>query len=437
MVNTPRSANWVLMGRGKTIITLTALKHIRFERCLVIAPPMVAAATWTDEVEKWDHIDFSIGVIQGDPKRRLKLIKQGEQIQCISMFACPWLFKEFGAAKKFPWDIIVIDESNEFGSQSNRWRALKKLTKFVDRVISLTGTPAPDHYDNLWPQFYLLDFGQRLDTAQGRYRSEHFDVLGLPPRTRLVLKSDAREKIINKVKDITHELPEAQIEGLEPIVYRDFKFDLPPTVRNFYEQLAEHLVAEWKGTEVAADNDQVVLNYLAQIASGALYSGELDEADNRIALELHTMKLDMMSQLLSQQQGRPLLVGYYFNHEKPRLERLGGHIFSGHVDEIRAFQAGEIKVFCAHPQSVGHGLNLQYNASDILWFTLPSWRNSRYQQFNHRLQRRGQKHQVYVNHLIAKGTIDEIMFASIARKDRDESRLLDALAGHIRRTHAV
>ena len=49
------------MGLGKTIITLTAISDLKFNRfevgkVLIIAPKKVAEATWTDEIAKWDHI---------------------------------------------------------------------------------------------------------------------------------------------------------------------------------------------------------------------------------------------------------------------------------------------------------------------------------------------------------------------------------------------
>ena len=45
-------------GLGKTVITLTAIKELKFNRWqvmrpLVVAPKKVAEATWAAEAEKW------------------------------------------------------------------------------------------------------------------------------------------------------------------------------------------------------------------------------------------------------------------------------------------------------------------------------------------------------------------------------------------------
>ena len=49
------------MGLGKTVITLTAINDLRYNRfavrrVLVIAPKKVAEDTWTREQSKWEHL---------------------------------------------------------------------------------------------------------------------------------------------------------------------------------------------------------------------------------------------------------------------------------------------------------------------------------------------------------------------------------------------
>ena len=47
--------------KGKTVITLTAIKELMYDRfevrkVLVIAPLRVGRDTWPAEIEKWDHL---------------------------------------------------------------------------------------------------------------------------------------------------------------------------------------------------------------------------------------------------------------------------------------------------------------------------------------------------------------------------------------------
>lgn len=72
------------MGLGKTVITLTALEELmydRFEvrRALVIAPKKVAEATWQAEAAKWDHLkDLRFSTVLGTEKQRLAALEAAE-----------------------------------------------------------------------------------------------------------------------------------------------------------------------------------------------------------------------------------------------------------------------------------------------------------------------------------------------------------------------
>src|SRR5690554_3488520 len=78
------------MGMGKTISTLTAindLMHDYFEinKVLVIAPLRVAKMTWSQEIEKWDHLrDLTISKVLGTQKKRLAALEAEADIYIIN-----------------------------------------------------------------------------------------------------------------------------------------------------------------------------------------------------------------------------------------------------------------------------------------------------------------------------------------------------------------
>lgn len=54
----PGVALWMEMGLGKTVVTLTAIDQLIYDRLeisrvLIVAPKKVAEATWQDEAAKW------------------------------------------------------------------------------------------------------------------------------------------------------------------------------------------------------------------------------------------------------------------------------------------------------------------------------------------------------------------------------------------------
>src|SRR5690625_2253819 len=101
------------MGMGKTISTLTAvakLMHDYFEvhRVLVIAPLRVAKYTWTDEIVKWEHINYlTTSQILGSEKERLAALDKKADIYLINRENVVWLVEHFKS--KWPFDMVVID----------------------------------------------------------------------------------------------------------------------------------------------------------------------------------------------------------------------------------------------------------------------------------------------------------------------------------------
>ena len=87
---------------------------------------------------------------------------------------------------------------------------------------------------------------------------------------------------------------------------------------------------------------------------------------------------------------------------------------------------GNIPLLLVHPQSAGHGLNLQQGGHIIVWFGLP-WSLELYQQANARLYRQGQKNNVLIHHLIVENTVDERVYKTLQIKGNVQGELLEAL----------
>lgn len=85
----------------------------------------------------------------------------------------------------------------------------------------------------------------------------------------------------------------------------------------------------------------------------------------------------------------------------------------------------------AHPASAGHGLNLQAGGNIIVWFGL-TWSLELYQQANARLYRQGQKQNVIIHHLVAKGTMDEEVMKVLENKSVGQEALLKAVKARMK-----
>ena len=134
-----------------------------------------------------------------------------------------------------------------------------------------------------------------------------------------------------------------------------------------------------------------------------------------------------LKEIVESNEGNPILVFYNFKHDKSRiLEIFKNAKELKSADDVRAWNAGKIEMLIAHPASAGYGLNLQAGGHIIVWYGL-TWSLEQYQQANARLDRQGQKEPVIIHHLIAKGTIDELVMSALKRKENGQEAMMSAI----------
>ena len=166
------------------------------------------------------------------------------------------------------------------------------------------------------------------------------------------------------------------------------------------------------------------------MSNGAVYD------ENGKARVIHDHKLEALEDLIEAANGQPVLVAYWFKHDR---ERIINHLSKLKIKvrdiksstDIKDWNAGNIPVALIHPASAGHGLNIQQGGHILIWFGL-TWSLELYQQTNARLWRQGQKAQtVVIHHIITKDTIDERIMSALRRKDKTQSALIDAVKANL------
>ena len=416
------------MGLGKTVITLTAIKELIYERfeiqkVLVIAPLRVARDTWPAEIRKWNHLaDLTYSVAIGTKAERLAALRSKADIHIINRENVTWLVEESGLP--FDYDLVVIDELSSFKSyRAKRFKSLLSVRRTVKRIVGLTGTPSSNGLMDLWAQFRLLDLGERLGRYISRYRERYF----LPDKRNAQvvftykLKPGAEEQIYNAISDITISMKAEDYLDLPPCIHNVVKVVLSEREREVYERFRKEMVISLGGEEIDAMNAAALSNKLLQMANGAVYD------DRHTGHHIHDRKLDALEDLIEAANGRPVMVCYWFRHD---LERIRGRFPAVRelktAKDIEDWNAGKIPVALVHPASAGHGLNLQYGGCTLIWFGL-TWSLELYQQTNKRLHRQGQKNTVVIHHIVADGTIDELVLAALHRKDKTQAALIAAV----------
>ena len=185
-----------------------------------------------------------------------------------------------------------------------------------------------------------------------------------------------------------------------------------------------------QNTEITAANAATLSNKLCQMSNGAVY-----DDDNNI-IPIHSRKLDALEDIIESANGKPVLVAYWFKHDRTRIaERLGklGIVYQEikSAQSIKNWNSGKLQVALIHPASAGHGLNLQAGGNFLVWFGL-TWSLELYQQTNARLWRQGQKSEtVVIQHIITKGTVDEKILKALTEKDKTQTALMAAVKAEL------
>lgn len=431
----PEAAILLGMGLGKSVITLTAiwqlmLDYFTIHRVLVIAPLRVARDTWPAEIAKWDHLEgLTVAVAVGTKQDRLNALAKSAMVTIINRENIPWLVNQMGGS--WPFDMVVIDELSSFKNhRAKRFTALVKMRPHVKRWVGLTGTPASNGLMDVWAQFRLLDGGQRLGRFITRYRERWFvpdkrngmQVFTYKPR------AGAEEEIYGAISDMTLSMKTTDHLQLPELTVTTTPVKLEPKERRVYEQLKADLVLQLGEATIDAANAAALSGKLLQLASGAIYTG-----DGQWAL-VHERKLDALEDLIEAANGNPLLVAYWFTHDRERITaRFPQAPELKTSADIEAWNKGEITLGLIHPASAGHGLNLQSGGHLLVWFSL-TWSLELYQQTNARLYRQGQSEPVTITHLVAEGTLDEAVLKALDTKDATQAALIDAVAQEIHTT---
>ena len=429
IIDRPACALFWGMGTGKTVTTLTACDRLLHDYLedgpvLVIAPKRVAENTWSKECQKWPHLQhLRVVKIMGTAKQRIDAILTKADIYVINRENVVWLVDLL--QNRWPFKIVVIDELSSFKSaQAKRFKALRRVRGRIKRIIGLTGTPRPNGIEDLWPEVYLLDQGERLGKTISTFRSRYLvpDKMNGHVVYSYRPKDGAEAEIYDRLADICMSTRKEDVLDLPGQIYEDIELEPSPALRKQYKQFERDKVLECLDAdgEVVAGSAAALTNKLLQFANGAIY--DMDG----VAHHLHDVKLDALEEMLEEAGGDPVLVLYAYKHDADRIKTRVKCRALDTPEDIDAWNRGEIPVALAHPASIGHGLNLQEGGHIIIWFGL-TWSLELYQQANERLNRPGQRNVCRVYHLILKGTHDERVLKSLKNKDEGQAAAIEAL----------
>lgn len=361
---------------------------------------------------------------------------ENDEIERFMHRRCSVLHPTVMYKKSAVWDfsMVVIDELSSFKNyQSQRFKFLRKVRPFVKRWVGLTGTPSSNGLMDLWAEIGILDGGERLGKFIGRYREAYFKAGSMNPATGIVFqyipRQGAEEMIYQRISDITISMKALDYLNMPDCVPTRYEVEMNTEERKIYDMLRQDLLIPLKDGDIDAANAGALTGKLLQMSNGAVYD------ENGKARVIHDHKLEALEDLIEAANGQPVLVAYWFKHDR---ERIINHLSKLKIKvrdiksstDIKDWNAGNIPVALIHPASAGHGLNIQQGGHILIWFGL-TWSLELYQQTNARLWRQGQTHVVTIHHIITKNTVDEDVVTALEQKDMTQEKLISAVKAQL------
>jgi len=423
------------MSMGKTRICIDANRTIPYPM-FVLAPKFAALDTWGKEIQKWDE-DRKFVVLHGKDKEFLWAESDEYTTIIMNYDGLPWFYKivqqQLRPLQKYHF---VFDEASMLKAHNtNRALILNNMTPIMSPYkTALSGTPAPQSLVDLWHQYYLLDGGKALTPEFYQFRNRYFD---FDPKTySTTIKDGAAKHIYDAIAPITIRLKAEDYLDLPEVMINDIKLKLPYKLRRMYEKFEEEFILEFPTAASVAVSSAALESKLRQFLQGAVYTEQLTGPRRRGVQQIHTIKAQVLKEIVATSAGQPILAATQFKFEREIYEKVLGKkiaTIDGSTSGSRGkmlidrWNKGLIPLLLVHPKSVAYSLNLQEGGHRILFLGLP-WELDLYQQLIARLVRVGQRsNRVIVDRLIFKNTKDEKVAAYLRRKDATQEGLFNAM----------
>jgi SNF2 family DNA or RNA helicase len=417
------------MGTGKTltcIASLLELWDLGANNALILAPTNVVGV-WPREFEK--HLeDPESSFVVAAPGSKFSVAERHRKIcqafnaarlqekmavavvnheSCIHEPLHTWMAEQ-------TWDIVIVDEFHRFGTPgSKRTRYLcERLAPRARRRVGLSGTAMRTGPKDLYSQCKFLDPGL-FGTSAAKFREEHAvmghfgEVQGFKDEGALGERFGA----------IAYHVAKRDVLDLPPVTDVCRQIFLPAGVAATYKALEDDCVATVQNGTISAPNRLVALLRLLQITSGHVPVEGPEGGLTHCAL--HTEKQDDLTEFLTDLgPEEPVVVFCQFKRDLDAARQAAIRIgrttveMRGGVNQIGPYwEAGNGNTAIVQLQSGGVGVD--FTRAAYAYFFSAGFNRADYLQARARLDRPGQTRPVTLAHAVAKGTVDEDVYAAI------------------------
>ncbi len=399
------------MGLGKTLQALTLLLHREKQGPALVVAPTSLGANWAREAASFAP-GLELTVIRGGAQlERMEDPKAG-QVWVMSYDLCALHAERLA---EIEWSTHVLDEAQAIKNPQTR-RAQATRAIGADFKVALTGTPVENRAAELWSICATVAPG--LLGSRGAFDKRFSNAIerGIPTRqhaARASLAATVAPFTLRRTKrEVATELP-ARLDVRVDV-------DLSPEARVLYDELRRVSLAALNGDSEETMQMLAALTRLRQIAC---HPALLDPSTTARSTKLDVLRERVLE--LKSDGGRCLifsqftslldLAGRALDDAGVTTVRLDGSMNAAARERsVNAFQAGEADAFLLSIKAGGTGLNL--TAATSVFILDPWWNPAVEDQAADRAHRIGQTEPVTVYRLVARDTIEDVIYSMHADK---------------------
>lgn len=416
------------MGTGKSRSVVEIINRTKPGNILIVCPLAVVSA-WENQLNLYSEISYTavflnIGGVKKKQAQsetaRLLAIARGEPGIHVVNYETVWRQPYADWVMKQRWGLIVADECHALKSPGGKAsRFFARLGRKADRVLGLSGTPLPHSVLDAYGLYRFLD-PSIYGTNYHHFKTTYAVFGGFENRQVISYKNmDRFTERLNKIRlyvsrDVL-DLPEAVHTRIDVV--------LPPAVMKIYRSLEEDFYAAVDTGEVTASNALTKLLRLQQVTSGHVAT------DDGGVVQLHNEKAAAIGSVIDGiEKDEAVVIFCRFRHDLKTCHGMAGEVgrgsceLSGSRKELESW--GQDKnVLAAQIRTAREGIDLTY-ARYCFYYSI-GYSLAEYEQSLARSHRPGQTRTVFYYHVVAKGTIDEKVYAAL----KERKNVIDSILG--------
>ncbi len=345
------------------------------------------------------------------------------------------------------YDYIVIDESTAIKNhRSKAFQSLIKVAAWSKYRRVLSGTPSPQGPQDLWSQFFFLDWGVTFGASHTNFISQNFSIFELTGKDgkfagRIInpLKPGQQGHIgtfnyvENRFKDRIFRVKLRDCIDLPPLREMPITVYLDDTHRKHYDDMEEQMMMELEdGSSIDVTVNVAKVAKLRQITGGFVLNKEKQVKE---VCKRNSKLIEFMSLLEEFGPEEKVVIFAEYRAEIDIILRTLGEsavaIYGG-VSDVKKIEAQKrfindptIKYIVCQPQSAAYGVNGFNRVARYLIFYSLSYQADTIYQAIKRIERTGQTLPMIVYYLIAHNTIDEIIYQSTKDKEATQQKTIN------------